>query len=318
MLKKGGTSMAMLRCLGTGLVASLLILALASALTAGLEDQLAGYSDENAKGYLEPLVDAAGADLNMGLFESARIPTSGYYFRVDLILMAVRFSDDDRTYSAITEGDFSPRQRANAPTVVGPGDAVTVDGDAGSQFSFPGGFNLNSFALAAPQIRFGSFAGTEILLRGFGGVVGDNELGDIELMGFGVRHNIDQYFSQLPGNLAAGFMWQRFKAGTNEAGGDMFKTSAWTLGVQGSKIYGNNWFFFEPYGGLSLDSYNTDVSYYTEATTPASVLDLSYDPTYNLRITLGFLARFAYGGAKAEYSFGQRSGFSLGLTIGKF
>ena len=298
---------------------ALVVILSASVGMAGLEDQLAVYSGENAEGYLEPLVGAIGANLNNGLFESSSIPLTGFSASFELRGMAIWFSDDDETFTARTEGGFNPPSSAEASTVVGPGEAVTVTGQGGTTFMFPGGFSLNSFALSVPQIRFGYYRGTEGLFRYMAANLGDNEMGDLSLFGFGLRHNVSQYFGDDPPvSMAAGFLWQRFKAGKNEAGGDIFKSSAWTIGVQAGKVYGGGLTSVEPYAGLSVDSHSMDVAYEGDSKDSSSIVDLSFEPTRSLRFTVGLLARLAIARVHAEYNVSKRSSFAFGLALGRF
>jgi len=300
----------------TGLVLGLLVLATAA--SASIEDQLSVYGEANAKGYLEPLVEAGGAALNLGLFESAYIPTDGWYVKLEFRGMGTWFKDDEKTFSATTEDGFSPETTAEAPTVVGPGDAVEVEGDAETRFFFPGGFDLGSFALATPQIRFGTVKGTEGLVRFVTAVLGDNELGDVQLWGFGVRHSISQYLDpDLGYNIAAGFMYSSFKAGENENGSDMFDVTAWTICAQGSKIWRKGGAAVEPYVGLSLDSYSGNAEYKSEAGT-TSMVDVNYDASYAFRASLGMLASVQFVSGQIEYNLGSRSSIMFSLGFGKY
>jgi hypothetical protein len=302
-----------------GLACALVVVTLASAVSAGsIEDQISVYSEKNAMGYLEPLVEVSGTDLNMGMFDSALIPPQKLYFRFELVMMGTWFADDDETFKATTEEGFTPEATADASTVVGPGEAFEVEGDAGSIFIFPGGFDLSSLTLGTPQIRFGGFKGTEVLLRGVGGVIGDNELGDISLMGFGVRHSISQYFPNATWNAAGGFMWTRLKAGKNKAGNDMFKTTAWTLGAEGSKIYTKGPATFEPYLGLSLDYESSEVQYESEASDNGTLTDLNFDASYAVRLSVGLLLHFKYVAGKAEFNLGKRRGVVFALGFGQY
>jgi hypothetical protein len=284
---------------------------------ADIGDQVSFYKGDNAEGYLRPLVDAIGADLNNGLFQSSFIPISGLSAAFELHGMAVWFGNDDRTFTAKTGEGFQPPSSARASTVVGPEDAASVSGEGGTTYMFPGGFNLNSFALSVPQIRFGSYRGTEGILRYLGADLGDSDLGNLSLFGFGLRHNISQYFGpDFPVSMAGGFLWQRFKAGKNDAGGDMLRSTDWTIGVQAGRIYGSGWATIEPYTGLSLDGHSMDVAY-TGKDDEDSTIRLSYEPTHSLRFTLGFLAKLAVAGVHAEYSIGKRNSFAFGLALGK-
>jgi hypothetical protein len=282
-----------------------------------IEDQLGGYTGDNGVGYLQPLADAVGSDLNSGLFQSAHIPAEGMYFAFELKVMSVLFSDDDRTFGARTEPGFTPAQTVDAPTVVGPGEAKVVTGDGGTSYAFPGGFDLNSFALAAPQFRFGSYMGTEALIRYFALDVGDNEFGSVSLFGFGLRHSISQYLGpDFPVALAGGFFWQTFKMGENNAGGDLLDASAFTIGVHASKRYGEGIAYVEPYAGLSMDRFSMEVSYETEGLDEPIIIDLDFGTDTTVHLTLGLAARLAFMGANAEYNLAGQNGFSFGLSFG--
>jgi hypothetical protein len=323
--QKGGDNMRGRKCRLGCLLAAVWILLPASAGWAGLDDQLAAYSGDNAKGYLKPLSHAIGADLNNGLFQSSYIPVNDVYASFEIQGMAVWFSDDDRTFTARTDEGFTPSTSVKVPTVVGPGEAVSLGGDGGTTYMFPGGFDLSSFALSVPQIRFGSYRGTEGLFRYLAADLGGDEFGDLSLVGFGLRHSISQYLRpDFPVSLAGGFFWQRFRAGENKNGGDILRSTAWTIGVQGGRVYGSGWATIEPYAGLSLDSHKMDVHYTgdveddEEDADAGSSIDVSFDPTRSLRFTLGFLAELPVVGIHAEYSIAKRNSFAFGLALGKF
>jgi hypothetical protein len=305
------------------MLASVWVLLLAPMAGAGLQDQLAAYSGDNAEGYLRPFSDAVGASLNNGLFQSSYIPVNGIYASFEIRAMAVWFSDDDRTFTARTQEGFSPPTWVKVPTVVGPGEAVSIEGDGGTTYMFPGGFNLNSFALSVPQIRFGSYRGTEGLFRYLAADLGGDEFGDLSLVGFGLRHSISQYLRpDFPVSLAGGFFWQRFRAGENKDGGDIFRSTAWTIGLQGGRVYGGGWATIEPYAGLSVDSHTMDVKYTgdveDEEEDAGSSIDISFDTTHSLKFTVGFLAELAVVGVHAEYSIAGQNSFAFGLALGNF
>jgi hypothetical protein len=293
-------------------------LLLATAASASVEDQISVYGEANARGYLEPLVEAGGADLNLGLFESAYIPTDDWYVKLEFRGMGTWFKDDEKTFAATTEDGFSPEMTAEASTVVGPGGAVEVQGDGDATFIFPGGFDLGSFALATPQIRFGQFRGTEGLVRFVAAVVGDNEVGDLQLWGVGVRHSISQYLDpDLGYNIAAGFMYSSFKAGENKSGDDMFDVTAWTIGAEGSRTWRKGGAAIEPYVGLSLDSHSGTVEYQSEVGAPSEV-KVKYDASYAFRASLGLLASVQFVAGQLEYNLGSRSSITFSLGFGKY
>ncbi len=291
-----------------GLGAVLLVLLFAMPASAQIEDQLSRYTGDNATGYLQPLADAFGADLNDGLFHSGHVPLSGPHFKFEVRYMSVQFGDDDRTFKATTEGDFTPVTTTDAPTIVG-GDAVEVDGDAGTVFPFPGGFDLDAFALAVPQLRIGSVMGTEALIRYFAMDTGDVELGKVSLYGFGLRHNLSQYFGTLPVDLAAGFFWQSFSVGENSAEDDLISTKALSIGVQASKSFP----ILEPYAGISIDKFSMDVAYEGK---DAGTIDLEFDSDTTIHLTLGLAAKLSILNIHGELNVAGQNSISLGVAIG--
>lgn len=287
---------------------ALTVLAAALTASAQIEDQISAYTGVNAEGYLGPLAQAVGADLNSGLFHSAYIPEDGFHVSLETGLMAVLFSDDDATFMATTELGFSPETTVEAPTVVGPGDAVVVEGDLGTAFAFPGGFDLTSFALAAPQIRVGSVRGTEALFRYIAVDAGDVEVGNVSLFGVGLRHSVSQYMTEPPVDIAAGFMYQSFKLGD-----ELIDATAFTFGVQASRRFPSGFAVIEPYAGLSYDYFQMDVSYDDQDENPIA---LEFDADSGIHLTLGLHAQAAVLSLYGEYNLASQSGFAFGMGFG--
>ncbi len=300
---------------GTLVLATAAFLALSAIPAAAqLGDQLSSYSGANAEGYLGPLADAIGTDLNTGIFRTAHIPRMGPLVRLEIQIMSVLFSDDDRMFNAVTEGGFSPEQRVAAPTIVGPGEAVTVEGDGGTQFSFPGGFDLNSFALAVPQLRIGAVMGTELIVRYFAANVGDDDLGKISLFGIGARHSVSQHFGPaLPVDIAAGFFWQQLKLGEDEQGNDIIASNAFSFGVQASTEVVR---FVVPYGGLSYDTHSAEVTYESEASGSEETVNLDFEKSDTMHLTLGVMFDLPVFKAFAEYNVASQNSFAFGIGFG--
>lgn len=294
--------------IGVSIVSVLLFLA--SPVSAQLENQLSSYTGRNASGYLEPLVDAFGADLHAGLYHSARIPERGFRISLELTYMSARFSDADRTFTAVTEGGFRPEQTAEAPTVVGPKEAVYVEGESGTQFAFPGGFDLESFDFGVPQLRVSSLFGTEALIQLGLIYPGEADLGDITLYGIGIRHSVSQYFNGLPLDVAVGAFWQRFSLGDKERSGDLVTANAWSLGVQASKRF--SW--FEPYAGAAYDDFEMELSY--EGDTAEDNIEMSLDSGDHFHATVGLSFIVGFAALYGEYNIGGQDAFALGLAVG--
>lgn len=295
------------------LLAGCIMLMLAAAPAAAqIEDQLSAYTGDNATGYLQPLADALGASLNDGAFASAHIPRSAFRMGLEVRLMGVYFGDDDREFSATTEGGFLPATTVDAPTIVGDGEAVLVDGDGGAQFAFPGGLDLGSFAMVVPQLRVGGIMGSEALLRWASFEAGDSELGKIDLLGIGVRHSISQYMPAPKFDLAAGFLWQRFNIGENSNGDDLIATNAFSIGAQASKRFGSV-ITAEPFVGLSVDTFSMDVQYEHDN---EELIDIEFEKTTNMHLTLGLGLNLKVLNLSAAYSIAGNNSFNLGMSLG--
>ncbi len=293
-----------------GIILLLLFVSVPS--SAQIEDQLKAYTGDNGTGYLQPLADAFGSDLNCGLFHSAHIPETGVHISFGFRVMSVIFGSDDRTFGATTESGFSPKRTTQAPTVVGPGEAVLVDGNGGTQFAFPGGFDLNSFALAVPQLRIGAFRGTEALIRFFAINTGDVELGNISIFGFGLRHSLSQYRGpDLPVDVSAGFFWQKFSVGD-----DLLDSSAFTAGVQAGKRFERGLLVLQPYTGLAVDVFSMDVAYESEASGTAEDIEIDFGQNTTLHLTMGLSLNLAYVNLHAEYNVAAQNSFSFGISFG--
>jgi len=288
----------------------------ASPLSAQIQDQLSAYTGRNGESYLAPLANAFGADLNAGIFRSASIPRTGFAIKLEIQVMSVIFKDENRTFKAVPERGFTPlpgETSFDAPTVVGSEKAVIVEGAGGTSYAFPGGFNLNSFALAVPQLRIGAY-GTEAVVRYFAIKAGDTELGDIGLFGIGVRHSISQLLpGKIPLDVSGGFFWQQFRLGKNKQGGDLIKANALSIGVQASKRFLR---VLVPYGGLTYDTASIDVHYQSEVTGTGVNVDIDHSSPSTMHLTVGLLLDLPILSVYGEYGVANQNTFAFGFGLG--
>jgi hypothetical protein len=300
-----------------GLVALVLAAVLAVPVAAQVEDQLSAYTGENATGYVQPLADSFGATLNSGFFRTAYIPTTGPRISVELLVMGLYFSDDQRTFPATTEGMFLPEQTAAAPTIVGSNHAMIIDGSGGAKYAFPGGLDMDSFGMLAPQLRIGALFGTEAVFRYAVVNTGDSEIGDLNLLGLGARHSVSQYFGKMfPVDLAIGFIWQSFTVGENSRGEDLIDSDALSIGVQASKRLPFGFATFEPYTALSYDSFQMTLDYDSDATGTTEPIKVDFDRQNTGHWTFGLNFNLVIASLYAEYNVASTSSFGFGLAVG--
>jgi hypothetical protein len=192
---------------------------------------------------------------------------------------------------------------------VGATEGGVIDVDGAPDEEYVPGFDINSFAIATPQIRIGGFKGTEFIIRYIALDVGDVELGNMSLLGLGARHSISQYFDpEFPVDIAAGFMWQNFKLGE-----ELIDAQAMTFGVQGSKRFPAGFAIIEPYVGVGYDMASMDVTYDFEGDDGAEPISLEMESDAAMRFTLGLHLQAAVVDLNAEYNIAGQNGFALGL-----
>lgn len=295
------------RFLWLPLVALVAGILFAGSAMAQLEGNLSSYTGKNAEGYLKPLQEGFGAGLHDAIFRSAYIPRDGFNINVEFKGMIVNFSDEDRTFDAVTEDGVIPEQTIEAPTIVGDLDPVYAGSPTDPLAAFPGGLDMDRIALAAPQITVGSVAGTQAIIRYIAVETGDAEIGDVSLLGLGARHSISQYIQNPPVDLAAGFMWQDFKLGD-----DLITATGFTFGVQGSKMIASG--YLEPYLGLSYDSFSMSVDYESEVVDEK--LSVDFDADSSLGITAGMGINLKVVHLHAEFSSASQTSFAFGLSLG--
>jgi len=273
-----------------------------------VEDFLSKYTSENGKKYMQPLADHFAANLNSGLFHNAKIKKFGFQMYLGLESQVSMIPSSSRVMTATTEGDYFPSTTIhNAPTIFGDAEGVKVeDPNSGLIYTFPGGLDMDMLPLAVPQLTIGSVFGTDFTIRYFGT---DNveDVGDIKLLGWGFRHNIDQYL-KLPVNLSVGYYHQRFQFS------DYLDAATNVINLQTS--YSIPIITF--YGGLGYETGSVDMAYeyVDDQTQITESIKFDLKPQNTVRLTLGI--GFNLGPVKihGDYNLAKISTFDVGLGIG--
>ena len=282
---------------------------LAAPARAELGDKLGALTGENAKGYLGPLPDALSGTLNSAIFTTGKVPKQGVTFSIGAHIMGVNLKDDDRTFIPVDPPGFTsdptlPPQPVS--TVTGDSKSVGVQGQGGTVFNYPGGLDVSTFTLAAPELTIGSVMGTRAIVRWFSAEVGKSDYGKLELFGIGGQHSISQYFPTLPVDIAAGVFYQTFKLGDG-----LLDTKALHLNVTGSKSFG----LVQPYVGIGYDTFKMDVDY-TSTSNPGEHVTVSMDDKSNAHFTVGAQASLAIVKLHAEFNAAANTGAAIGLSFG--
>jgi hypothetical protein len=270
-----------------------------------LEDYVSKYTSENGAGYMQPLADAFGANLNSGFYRGARFSTLGFHIYIGVETMVALIADDQKTFTAQTEDPFSPAKTAEAPTIFGSGQGAAVTGTGGTVFNFPGGLDIKKLPLAVPQVSVGSIFGTEATVR-FAKAKIDDNIGEVKLFGIGAQHSLSQYFKDFPIDLAAGFLIQKFEVG------NIVEANTKYFGLQGSLSRS----VFTLYGGAGVESATLDIAYDYEsgAGTQRIAFDLEADNSF--RFTAGVALNLLVFKLHADYNFGSQNVIAAGLGFG--
>lgn len=283
----------------------IILLLVSGAQAQQLEDYLSRYLGDNGEKYLQPLGDAFGANLNSGLYHTAHIPAAGLRLGLDLLYTGALIAEDQKSFQATTEPGFFPKVTKEVPTVFGDTQPVSVAGQAGTVYNFPGGYEMNTLPLVIPQVTVGALLGTELTLRYLAFQLNE-DVGDLDLMGIGVRHSISQYVPLLPIDVAVSYFHQTLKIG------DIIEANTNVYGVAASKSFS----LLTLYGGVSYESAALDVSYTHGEGADAETIAFDLDGQNKMRITAGANVKLAFMQLHADYSLANQNSFCLGVYLG--
>ncbi|MFO7889657.1 MAG: DUF6588 family protein [bacterium] len=252
-----------------------------------LDKTITQYQKNNATGYLQPLADAFGANLNSGLSRSAHISKFGLHIGLSLQAMYSPIPDDKKKF--IPEGaDFE------VPTIFG--------SESNYNEYLDGLWDTDFFPLAVPQLTIGSLMGTEATVRYF--AYENKEIGEIKLYGWGLRHSISQYIPLCPIDIAAGFFQQKFSIGS------YVEANALYYGLQVSKKIS----VLMLYAGVGGEKSTLDLNYEFEDSGDKISFDL--DGENKTRMTIGAGLDFKYIKLYADYHLAPQNVFSGGIGFG--
>lgn len=294
---------------------SVLLIAMGSSLAGqDFESILERYTGENTRGYLTPLVTGFGANLNSGLFYTAKIPEDGFHLNFRLNGMAAMFSDKQRVFTAETEGDFIPAQSIETATVIGNGIGATVPGEGGSEYVFPGGLDINSLGLVVPTITLG-FAATEVSVR-YLKISADTDISGISLAGAGIRHNIGRFIPGRPLDIAVGAAWQQFEItdldvnGVNA--GDIIDNKNWVIHAEAGKSFS----IIDLYGGLLYEESNANARYTVSSAGIEEDIDISIKGENHFRVFAGLAINLYVLHLNIDYHLGNQNLLNAGVSLG--
>ncbi|MEM7110652.1 MAG: DUF6588 family protein, partial [Bacteroidota bacterium] len=239
-----------------------------------LEDFVSKYTDDNGSGYLQPLSDVFGANMNTGWFRHAKVNKKKFQLYIGLVTTGALIKDEQKTFEAnsIYGGTVT------APTIFGSTEAAVNEGPNGLEENFPGGVDYSLLPLAVPQVSVGGLFGTEVSVRWFSIDIGD-DIGELDVRGWGLRHSISQYFKLLPVDVSLAFYSQSFELG------DFVDANARIIMAQAGKRFA----LVDFYGAIGYEFSTMDIQYETDVAGEDSSEEISFEleGENSLRLTAG-------------------------------
>jgi hypothetical protein len=301
-----------------------------------LSGQLGKLVGKNAVNYVKPIVQGWGAGLNSGFYHSADLHDI-LGFDVQLKLSSALLSDEDKTYDfempdQITYNAFTLRAGTDyekfvrASTAVGSKDETIVRTKSTSIVPnqviarLPGGYNLPISSLIVPQAAIGLPFGLEVMGRFVPTMTISSEgtdIGKVNFLGFGVRHDIDQYIpAPLPIDIAVHFMTQKFNF-KDASDNNLISANAMAYGLEASAKA----FIFTLYGGFQLESSKFTIGPYTATfqegtqTRTVRVDEFEIEGKNKSRFHAGLRLILLIVNVHADYSFAETPVITVGAGI---
>ncbi len=267
-----------------------------------VDQNLGSFPESAAKGYIQPLVDVMGANLNSGLYHTASM-SKFFGFYVGVKGMAVFVPSSMKKFTAELGSDYNP-SRVETATVFG-----DKDGGARTRYrnlqdvNLPGGIGLKLVPLAVPQVSL-STMNSELLVRFVPSIKINDDVGSVNLFGIGLGHSISQYIPMFPINVAVQGVYQQLKVGS------YLKATALNVNVHASKSF----IFFTLYGGLGYETFSADINYsYKPPIGTTQEISLSLKGKNNFRATAGLKLGLAIFDLNVDYSIGSVNVLSAGF-----
>lgn len=299
-----------------------------------------------ARGYVQPLTDAFGADMNSGFFRTANtddglLPFLPFDLYIGVNVSGVPTSELDDTFvppaqETLSDGTVITFNGDRAPTVFGstetPDDAtLTVrDPDDGTEDTYavpPGLIDAPVAPLVMPQVRIGSIWGTDAQVRYFPKSTlsaGGGSYGTVGLFGAAVRHSLDQWVPALPFHLAVQGAYTQFtlendvEVNSRVESQEVVSAAGWAVNLHASRDLP-----VVPltlYGGVQYERFEMDYSYTFDPPGTAAPVGIALNQTgaNTTRALAGASLTLAFIRINADYALGDATNVlttAIGLRL---
>ncbi len=259
-----------------------------------LNETLSQVGEAYAEAYINPFAEVLGAHMNTGLFHTAGV--SKKVFGIDVYIglkaSAALLDNSFKTFNLVYQGtvpldvDFAGQTFTmdvpatftvdNAPSVFGDSETgmavvsvnhdttfstlgltlpVSFDSTLTPQETIGGVLTTDIVPFGVPQIGLGTVFGTDIMVRWLPQITAP-DVGSVELFGFGVRHNLNQYLPVLPFDVSIQAVWQRILV-EDHLNAEVMDAHTFAVNMALSKRIG----VLTVYGGLQSERSDVELSY---------------------------------------------------------
>ncbi len=249
-------------------------------------------NETNGPDYFRPLANGLNNALHSGLFPASDFEDKfHFYFGVNASMSFI--PDKAMTFDGTTEAPYTPETTLEVPTVFGPNEAIVLDeGDGGEVYVFPGGFEMDKLLLGVPQISIGGVANTNLTVR-FLAIPLDDEIGDADLLGIAVQHNLSPYIGLENFIVTFEAAYHKFKMGDWLDSDVIMARSSVIKTFDNARVYG---FLGYQKGNLDLVNTQDDITVTSKSdnsllfgvggTVELAVINLNFECLVNSFITI--------------------------------
>jgi hypothetical protein len=291
-----------------------------------LEEKVEKFGEENGKNYLQPFVSSMGANLNSGIFSSAKVLNPWHvavYFNAMLAFVpeeAKKFTAQRPDISDNNGNYLYQEEEIESATVWGSqGGTFTINSAFQGQIDnlrLPNGAKLSAVPLMVPQFHLGLPAGNELMLRYFPKMEVSEKTGEISFLGIGLKHSLNKSILKLlPVDFAIQATFQQFKVG------NILEMNSFNANGQVSKRL----LMWTLYGGLGYETSELNANYKSEQyayndsqnqfqLVPVDV-KFSLKGENDIRATIGVRYSFLLAKLYADYSVCKYPVLNLGIGL---
>ncbi|MBX2990807.1 MAG: hypothetical protein KF749_06510 [Bacteroidetes bacterium] len=307
--------------------------------------EISQFVGENARPFLQPVVDALHSNVHAGLF--VPVVADGIHIGIQAVLTGITIPDERKTfrptpYSKTVEFtrngvtylgdlDISPDE---LPTAAGLDRRYTFTGrlrrirpkglpyvpnpvydsiQQDASVTIGGYKDLSTVVLGTPQLTVGSVFGTELIIRILP-KVNIEDVGDVNSFGIGMRHLVSRYVD-VPFDIAASFMYQTLTLSASDEGFNAaLEISTFSGQLCASKNIPLGVLTLIPYAGFGFETGSIDVRY-DFADPYIDKQQLTFDSGMQTRFIGGLSASVWKVRVNADYNIGLMNGFSIAVGV---